>query len=91
MRTFDEDTTLIGVSELRTNIDRILEEAKKHKVIIEKRNKDVGVLLDIKRYKEMEKMLEIFEDFVLGFLAKERRDKSKLTDYIYIEEAKNLI
>ena len=39
MITIKEDTTLVGISELRTNIDRILQESKKHKVLIERRNK----------------------------------------------------
>jgi len=39
MITIKEDTTLVGVSELRTKMDEILKESKKHKVLIEKRNK----------------------------------------------------
>ena len=91
MKTFDEKTTLVGVSELRTHLDQILEQAKKNKVIIEKRNKNMAVILGIKRYQEIEKMLEVFEDFVLGYLAHERKENSKLSDYIDIEELKKMI
>lgn len=86
MRTFKEDTTLIGVSELRNNFDKILEMAKKHRVIIEKRKELKAVLLDLKKYQEMEKMLDAVEDIVLGYLAKEREEDTDLSDYLDIEE-----
>lgn len=73
MITVKEDTTLVGISELRTNIDKILEEAKKHKVLIERRNKPVAVLLAIERYADIEKILGTLEDVTLGYLAKERK------------------
>lgn len=80
-----EDTTLVGISELRTNIDRILEETKKHKVLIERRNKPVAVLLAIERYTDIEKILDVLEDVALGYLAKERELHSKPEDYFDIE------
>ena len=51
----------------------------------------MAVILGIKRYQEIEKMLEVFEDFVLGYLAHERKENSKLSDYIDIEELKKMI
>lgn len=85
MITVKEDTALVGISELRTNIDRILEETKKHKVLIERRNKPVAVLLAIERYTDIEKILDVLEDVALGYLAKERELHSKPEDYLDIE------
>jgi prevent-host-death family protein len=87
MITVKEDTTLVGVSELRTNIDKILEESKKHKVMIGKRNKPVAVLMDMEKYNQMEATLELLEDFALGFMAKERDSKTKISDYLDIQDA----
>lgn len=87
MITVKEDTTLVGVSELRTGIEKVLAESKKHKVLIERRNKPIAILMDIERYNEMEAVLETLEDFALGFLALEREKSSKSSDYITIEEA----
>ena len=91
MITVKEDTTLVGVSELRTNINQVLEEARKHKVLIGKRNKPVAVLLAIKRYDEIEEILNTLEDVALGYLAKERESHSKPTDYLDIEKAEGKI
>jgi prevent-host-death family protein len=87
MITVKEDTTLVGISEFRTNIEGILEESKKHKIVIGKRNKPVAVLLDMEKYSRMEHALEILEDFALGFLARERDSKTKSSDYVDIEKA----
>ena len=91
MITVKEDTTLVGVSELRTNINQVLEEARKHKVLIGKRNKPVAVLLAIKRYDEIEEILNALEDVALGYLAKERESHSKSTDYLDLEKAEGKI
>ena len=87
MMTVKENTTLIGVSELRTNLDKILEESKRYKILIEKRHKPVAVLMAMEQYNQMEKALELLEDFALGYLAKERHELLKESDYIDIEEA----
>ena len=81
MITIKEDTTLVGVSELRTEIDKILAESKKHKVLIGRRNKPVAVLLDIEKYNQMEATLDLLEDFALGYLAKER-DTANASEYL---------
>lgn len=87
MYTVKEDTTLVGVSELRTKIERILEQAKNHKIIIEKRNKPIAVLIAIDRYNAMEEIIEHVEDIELGYIARERDKKSSRKDYIPIEKA----
>ena len=91
MFTVKKDTTFVGVSELRNKIEEILQESKKHKILIGKRNKPVAVLMDMERYNKMEEALEILEDFALGFLAKKRESKSKDSDYLDIEDALKLI
>lgn len=87
MHTIKEDTTLVGVSELRNRIDKVLEEARHHKVIIEKRNKPVAVLIAIEQYNAMEEILDLIEDLELGRAAGERENKSSSKDYISIEKA----
>lgn len=91
MITIKEDTTLVGISELRTHIDKIIEESKKHKVLIERRNKPVAVLMAMERYNQIEEILDLLEDTALGLLAKERESKSKPSDYIDIKAAEKKI
>ena len=88
MITVKEDTTLVGISEFRTHIDEILEESKKHKVLIGRRNKPVAVLINMEKFHQMEETLDLLEDFALGFLAKERESQSKASDYLDIETVK---
>lgn len=87
MHTIKEDTTLVGVSELRTHLEKILEEARRHKVVIEKRNKPIAVLIAIERYNAIEELLDRIEDYELGKLAKEREKRSSKKDYISLEAA----
>ena len=87
MYTIKEDTTLVGVSELRNRIDKILEEARHHKIIIEKRNKPVAVLVAIDQYNAMEELIDLIEDLELGRLARQREKGSSAKDYISIEKA----
>lgn len=88
MITVKEDTTLVGVSEFRTHVDEIIEETKKHKVLIGKRNKPVAVLINMEKFHQMESTLDLLEDFALGFLAQERESQSKSSDYLDIEIVK---
>lgn len=87
MYTIKENTTLVGVSELRNRIDKILQEAQNHKVIIEKRNKPVAVLIAIDQYNAMEELIDRIEDLELGRISKEREKSSSKNDYISIEKA----
>ncbi len=87
MYTIKEDTTLVGVSELRNRIDKVIEEARYHKVIIEKRNKPVAVLIAIDQYNAMEEILDRIEDLELGRAARKREKSSSSKDYISIEKA----
>ena len=86
MITVKENTTLVGVSELRTGIEKILEKARKGLVIIEKRHKPQAVLMSNEEYEHLQHVLEMAEDLVLGFIAEERFKNSKDSDYIDIED-----
>lgn len=86
MLTVKENTTLVGISELRTKADEILKKAKVHRVIIGRRNKPVAALLDIEKFSKMEEMLDALEDIALGYLARERERSSVSSDYVDIEE-----
>lgn len=91
MYTFKGNTTLVGVSELRTKFDEMLKQAKDHKVIIEKRNKPTAVLLDINQYAKIERLLEELGDIALGYIAKSRDKRSKTSDYIDIDRVEREI
>ncbi len=91
MHTFEEKTTLVGISELRTKMKEILKQAKENRIFIGKRNKLIAVLLDIEQYRRMEKILEELEDFALGYLAHSREKSSRKKVYLDIEEVKKMI
>lgn len=86
MFTVKEDTTLVGISELRTNFGRVLEMLTKYKVLLERRNKPLAVIVPIEKYNHMEALIELIEDADLGYLAKERDLKSKSGDYLDLEK-----
>ena len=84
MLTIKENTTLVGVSELRKGIEKILEKARKGLVVIEKRHKPAAVLMSSEEYEHIQNVLDTAEDLVLGFIAHERFKGSKEKDYIDI-------
>lgn len=87
MFTVKQNTTLIGVSELRTRMEEILKKTHGSTVVIEKRHKPVAVLLSNKDFEKTSRLLEIAGDIVLGYLAKKRFEGSTENDYINIESA----
>jgi len=86
MITVEEKTTLVGVTELRKVTKEILKKLKSNKVILTKRNKPVGVLVDFEEFREIEEIMEALEDYILGTLAKERAQR-KGKKVISLEEA----
>ena len=91
MITVHEDTALVGISELRTNFANVMEVIGKYKVLLERRNKPLAVIVSVEKYNRMEELIELIEDMGLGFLAQERDKKSKSSDYIELEEAEKRI
>jgi len=86
MITVEGKTTIVGVAELRKVMSDILEKIKSNKVILTKRNKPVGVIVDYEEYKKMEDIIDSLEDYILGHLAKDRA-KRKDKRLISLEEA----
>ncbi|EKD47688.1 MAG: hypothetical protein ACD_65C00334G0003 [uncultured bacterium] len=78
-----EDTILIGATELRTEVPMLMK--MKKKVIVMKRGKPIGVLQNFDDYEAQEKILDAFEDIVLGYLAKERFENATNEDYVDID------
>ena len=91
MYHFDEASTLVGVSELRTQLDKILKLAKSSKVYLGKRQKPVAVLVPIEKYQEVEALLDRVEDAVLGYIAQARDQKTKLKDYVSLDAAEKKV
>ena len=85
MITVKENTTLVGVSELRKGIERILKKARKGVVVIEKRHKPTAVLMSSEEYQHIQEVLETAEDIVLGSIADARFKNSNEKDYVDIE------
>jgi prevent-host-death family protein len=86
MITVKENTTLVGVSELRGGIEKVLAKAKLGPVILEKRNKPAAVLLSDAQYRRMLDVYELAEDLVLGQIASRRRRSARDSDYVDIEK-----
>ena len=90
MITVNDEATLAGVAELRTNSARLLKELTRRRVILTRRNKPMGVLLDFDDYERMRAEIEELEDTLLGFIAKERSGrKSRKT--IPLEDAERRV
>ena len=86
MRYIQDETTLVGISELRTQADRILRVAQAGPVIVEKRHKPVAVLVPIVQYERTEEILDTLEDLILGLMAKERDRRPPRKGYLTLEE-----
>lgn len=91
MITVNERTTLVGLSELRTEGAKILQELKKGAVILTKRNRPVGVVIEYEDYKKMERLMEALEDTVLGAIAEEREKQVERSKYLSHKEMKKLV
>lgn len=86
MITVEGKTTLVGVAELRKTAAEILKKLKSNKVILTRRNKPVGVILDYEEFQRIEDVMEALEDYILGSLAQERA-RRKDRKVISLEEA----
>ena len=91
MITIKADTTLVGVSELRNNIDKIIKAAKNNNVIIEKRHKPVLAIMSMGKYEKLQELIEELEDKELGYIAQKRIQKTKLSEYIALDEAEKRV
>lgn len=73
------------MAELRKEAPEIAKDLKYRTVIVTKRGKPVAVLEDYQTYQEKEKLVEEFEDIILGNIAKERAKNAKPEDFIPME------
>ena len=87
MITVKENTTLINISELRNEPEKIFREMRKRRVVVEKHRQPVAVLIPVEQFEEMEELLDFVEDYVLGSLAKEREKKQKNPKWVSLEKA----
>lgn len=88
MFTVRQNTTFVGVSELRTHWDKIREAMKTGRVVVGRRHRPDAVLLPVGQFEEMEEALDRLEDYVLAFKAREREAKSRPQDYLTLEEVR---
>lgn len=81
-----DDTALIGSAELRRSMPKLAKEVTVKTIIVLNKGKPVAVLENFEQFREKERLLDEFEDLVLGAIAKERDSKAKKTDYISAEK-----
>lgn len=90
MLNITEDIILVGATELRTEMPKLAKALKEDKrAIIMKRGKPMAVLQDFESYEKREKMIDELEDWIAGYIAKERFKNSKPEDYLSHEELCN--
>lgn len=85
MITVNEKSTIAAISELRTKSEEILRSLSQNKVILQKHNKPVAVMLAYSQYQVLEKMLDLLEDYTLGALALDRDRTSRKDDFVDID------
>jgi prevent-host-death family protein len=90
MLTVEEKSTIVGLAELRKVMKNVLQEMKTHKVILTRRNRPVGVLVDFEEFRRMEGIVEALEDFVLGHMARERTGQKDRKNFTLEEVEKKL-
>lgn len=86
MITFNEKSSLASLSELRTKSEEILKQLATNKVILQKHNKPVAVMLSYSQYTLIEGLLDRIEDYTLGMKALERDKGASGKDFVDIEK-----
>ena len=82
----NEETLLVGATELRADMPKFIKKLPDQAVVIMKRGKAVAVMQDYEKYKQEQAWLDEFEDIVLGQIAKDRLEHSHEDDFISHEE-----
>jgi prevent-host-death family protein len=90
MLTVKEDTTVIGVTELRKMIPEVLKKIKRENVILTRRNQPIGILVDYQEFERIEQMIDLIEDHLLGKLASNRVSR-KNRRTVSLEEAEKRV
>jgi prevent-host-death family protein len=86
MITINQKTTIASLSELRTKSEQILKTLTDHRVILQKHNKPVAVILSIDQYLKLEKLLRKVDDKALGEVAQKRDKTSRPEDFVDLKE-----
>jgi len=86
MLQINDDTTIVGKTELRTEFSKLSKNLKGKKIIVIDRNHPVAVIESFEEYEDKERLIDDLEDFILGHIAKERYENSTEDDYISEEE-----
>ena len=86
MITINEKSTIAALSELRTRSEEILKQLSQNKVILQKHNKPVAVMLSYQQYAALEELLDRVEEYTLGMTALKRDKKTAKKDFVDIEE-----
>ncbi|MFA6024657.1 MAG: hypothetical protein WC777_05690 [Candidatus Gracilibacteria bacterium] len=86
MFILDDKTALIGTTDLRSRMAEV-EDMQYEKMVVMKREKPIAVIMTFDQYKKNRDRTEELEDLILGYMAKERDEKSTKKDYISLEEA----
>lgn len=88
MLNINDDTVMVGATELRSEMPKLSKMLKIKKVIVMRRGKPIAILEDFGKYEEKEEIIDIFEDLVLGHLAKKRDKIASDKDFIDHEDLK---
>ncbi len=73
--TVKNDSTIMGVTEFRSNIPALLNGKHEEEIIVVNRDKPLGVLMDFDKYQKIQDLLEIAEDYILSEMVKEGKQK----------------
>jgi len=67
-----DNTAFAGISELRTDAARLLKGLSKHHIIVTKRNRPLGVILDYQDFENIMTTIDELEDALISIMSKER-------------------
>ena len=82
MITVNDDTVMVGATEFRSEMPKLLKLVGQKTIVVMNRGEPVAVFQDYQHYQEDQSWHDTFEDVVLGYLAKERDDASDDKDFI---------
>jgi len=86
MITINDKATIAAISELRNKSEDILKQLADHRVILQRHNKPVAVMIGYRQYEQFNKLLDLVEEYALGMTAFERDKKSSKKDFVDIEQ-----
>lgn len=91
MYVIEQPSVLVGVSDLRGKLGRLLNLAKTSRVILSKRNAPLAVLVPVDKFDRMEALIDGIEDAVLGYEALQRGRTTPRRRYLTLDEAEKRV